>query len=257
MTVGAEPFTNPPDPDQFNVEPVDVRIIEDTTSVERVAPDFGSSGTFTLGLAGLVQPVPLLQRRIKRSKARIIVMSMGGTTPAGSASINAFGNQTNPGVNTVLATAVVPNAGTYLVNWSEILAGTLSNTDRSNVALQVNGVTVATSVNGLNVGTIYPQTPVQITVPAGATVQMLILAANAAAVYTGQFSLDALTSLGAASAAVFHNRAEPLQNPNPPAGVGVQVAIAPFEFDWESQQPLWGVGIGGNPVVAVIDETYE
>jgi hypothetical protein len=225
-------------------------------ATEREAPQYGSTGTYTLQLAGAAQPVQLLQRRVRRNKARILVQSFGATPGSQVASISAFGNVTNPGANTVLASAVVPNAGFYTANWSTILAGTLSTTDRSNVVLQVNGVTVATSVNGLNVGTIYQQSPVNISIPAGATVTLLIPVANAAAVYTGEFVLNPTASIGGATAAVFHNRTDPLSNPNIAPQIGVQVFAVPYSFDWESEQPLYGVGIGGLVTVSVIDETY-
>jgi hypothetical protein len=256
MTVGDQPFTESAG-DTYDVEPVDVRIQEDLTKVERVAPEYGSSNTFTLQPSGASQPVPVLQRRIKRSKARILVQSLGGTPAAQVATVSAQGNATNPGANTVLASAVVPSAGFYTINWQVILAGTLSTADRSNVLLQVNGVTVATSDNGLNTGTIYPQLPVQIQIPAGATVSLLIPVANAAAVYSGAFAATALAAIGAASAAVFHNQTAPLSNPVVPPGVGIQIVTAPSIFEWESQQPLYGVGVGGNVQVSVIDESYE
>lgn len=257
MTVGDQPFTESAGPDVNDVDPVDVRILEDMTRTERVAPDFGSSGTFTLQLPGAAQPVQVLQRRIKRNKARILVTSFGGTSTASSVSIANTGTATNPGANTVLTSVVVPQAGIYTANWNVILAGTLGATDRNNVVLQVNGVTVATANSGINTGTLYSQLPDQISVPAGATVQLLIPVANAAAVYAGSLSLLPAGSVGAATSAVFHNRPDPLTNPNLPSGVGIQVLTTPFNFDWESQQPLYGVGVGGLVTVSVIDETYE
>jgi hypothetical protein len=245
-------------PQTYNGPAIPVYMDPKFASVEKVAPDFGSTGTFQLQLAGAAQPVQILQRRERRNKARVLVMSLGGTSPANSASISANGAPvTSPGIGAVLATAVAPLAGTYNANWQVILGGTLGAVDRNNVALQVNGVTVATSNNGINVGTPYTQTPQQIVVPAGATVQLIaIQAGTVASVYQANFVLTATSSLGAASAAMFHNRPDILSLPNPPPNTGIVVTSVPFAFDWESQQPLYGVGIGGIVTVSVIDESY-
>lgn len=225
---------------------------------KRAAPEFGSTGTFVLQLPGQAQVVQVLQRRTNRSEAHVLVASFGGTAPSSAVSIsNAGAPATSPGAGTVLATAVVPSAGVYNANWQVVLGGTLATADRNNVALQVNGVTVATSNNGINVGTVYTQTPQQITVPAGAAVTLVTIAAGtAASIYQGNFVLSPTTTLGAATAAIFHNRPEILTNPVPLPNVGIQILSAPFIFKWESQQPLYGIGIGGVVPVSIIDEAY-
>jgi len=91
---------------------------------------------------------------------------------------------TTPTAGQVLATATVPIAGTYTVNYDVLLGGTLGAQDRNNVQLEVNGVAVPTgntSNNGINSGTLYGQTPQQITVPAGATVTLNAIGAGTAA----------------------------------------------------------------------------
>jgi len=247
-------------PQVYDGPPIPVHITSGshTDYTERLAPDFGSAGTFVLQLAGSAQPVQVLQRRYRRNKARVLVMSMGGTAPGNAASIAANGAPaTSPGANQVITTTTVPQAGTYTVNWDAILGGTLGASDRNNFALQVNGVTVATSNNGINSGTNYPQLPQQIVIPAGATVTINTIAAGtAASIYAANFTLTPTTSLGAASSAIFHNRPDVLSLPTPPPNVGIQVFTAPYSFDWESQQPLYGVGIGGLVTVSIIDETY-
>jgi hypothetical protein len=247
-------------PQVYDGPPIPVHITSGshTDYTERLAPDFGSAGTFVLQLAGQAQPVQILQRRYRRNKARVLVMSMGGTAPGSAASIAANGAPaTSPGANQVITTGTVPQAGTYTVNWDVILGGTLGAVDRNNVALQVNGVTVATSNNGINSGTNYPQLPQQIVIPAGATVTLNTIAAGTvASIYAANYTLTATSAIGAASGAIFHNRPDVLSLPTPPPNVGIQVATAPYSFDWESQQPLYGVGIGGLVTVSVIDETY-
>lgn len=246
------------EPQVYKGPAIPVYIDPKYNDVERTAPDFGSTGTFILQLPGQAQPVQVLQRRERRNKARIYVASFGGTSAGSAASISATGApNTSPGAGSVLATATVPIAGTYNANWQLVLGGTLATADRNNVALQVNGVTVATSNNGINVGTVYTQTPQQILIPAGATVTLVTIGAGtAASIYQGNFVLTPTTTLGAATAAQFHNRPDVLSNPSPPPNVGITVVAAPFSFDWESQQPLFGVGIGGLVTVSVVDETY-
>jgi hypothetical protein len=251
------------EPQVYDGPPIPVHITSQIvpsgpTYTENLAADFGSTGTFILQPAGSAQPVQILQRRYRRNRAVVIVQSFGGTSPASAASISNTGAPvTSPGIGAVLATAAVPNAGTYSVNWQILLGGTLGAIDRNNVALQVNGVTVATSNNGINSGTVYPQTSQQIVIPAGATVQLITIAAGtAASVYAGNFVLTSTTSIGAATAAILHNRPDVLTLPTPPPNTGIQITTTPYAFVWESQQPLYGVGIGGQVAVSVIDETY-
>lgn len=244
------------EPQVYKGPAIPVYIDPKYNDVERVAPDFGSTGTFILQLPGQAQPVQVLQRRERRNKARIYVASFGGTAVANFASITASGNATNPGAGTNIVQVTVPQAGFYSINWATILAGTLGATDRSNVQLFINVTPIQTSMNGINTGTYYPQLPAQVFIPAGAVVSMTVTNANAAAVYSGDISITPITSIGAATAAQFHNRPDVLSNPNPPPNVGITIVTAPFSFDWESQQPLFGVGISGLVTVSVVDETY-
>lgn len=63
-----------------------------------------------------------------------------------------------------------------------------------------------------------------------------------------------LTALGGATSVVFNSKLDPLQGLSP-QGAAVLV-IGPLP-DWESQQPLYAIAVGGGPAtVAVWDEAY-
>jgi hypothetical protein len=122
---------------------------------------------------------------------------------------------TSPTAGQVLATATVPIAGTYTVNWNIILGGTLGTPERNNVALEVNGVTVGTSNNGINSGTVYTQNPQQIVIPAGATVTLNAIAlGTAASVYSAGGTIT----------------------PDPQSGPATGAAVALYTTSDESQQ---------------------
>jgi hypothetical protein len=113
---------------------------------------------------------------------------------------------TTPTAGQVLATATVPAGGVYTVNYSVLLGGTVGGQDRNNVQLEVNGVatpTGNTSNNGINSGTLYSQTPQQISVPAGATVTLnAIGAGTAASTYSAGGTITPDSQNGIAGAAV-------------------------------------------------------
>jgi hypothetical protein len=268
MTVGDQPFTESAN-DDYNVQPVDVRITEDFTSTERVAPDFGSSNTFTLQLAGAAQPVQLLQRRIKRSKARIIITGLSNTfteiTPGNPTAGNGFTYTNNTGVPqtlesirfTLTTDAVVANrfvfvqikdtAGNFV--WSNFDSAAIVASTTLSVYLAQGIANTAGGASGSTLGGL----PSTLQLQPGWSVAIFVSAMDAG----DQISSIVLTLTGANTTAIFHNNANVLANPIPPVGVGVQINAAPFQFDWESQQPLYGVGIGGTVQVSVIDETYE
>jgi hypothetical protein len=262
MTVGDQPFTESAAPDANDIDPVDIRIVDDITETRREAPDYGSSNTFTLQLAGAAQPVQILQRRIKRSKARIIVTSMSGgsTSPTLPNSASAQGQVTSPGaganISGTIAAANLP-AGLYQVTAVTYIDGTpAAATDDDNMKFNQSGGGIQTHIAVPSTGV--PTTTTMLVNFSGAqTIQIQSSnVATAGAVYHASLTVTPI-SLTVASAAAFHNQTGPLSNPVIPPGVGVQIFTAPFTFDWESQQPLYGVGVGGLVTVSVIDESYE
>jgi hypothetical protein len=112
-----------------------------------------------------------------------------GITLAGWAA--ASGSLTSPPApfSTVAQTAVIP-AGTYTVQWTVSLSGTVGAPEANNFILNLGPATfLAASVNAAAAGT-YAQAPVTFTTPGG--LRLLILsggsAATAGAVYSGSFT---------------------------------------------------------------------
>jgi hypothetical protein len=270
MTVGDVPFTESADPSQADVNPVDVRVIEDITETERRAPDFGSANTFTLQLAGAAQPVQVLQRRLKRSKARVIVPAIATTSFATS-----LQSSPAPGANFIYTnTSGVPqnlvSLGAQFVADATVgnrfLTLTIKDGSGNTLVVMQDGAAVVASasihINAFQGATQANSSSGQTTFPLPQNFQLLpgytvtLSGIVGPADQFGQINLG-ISQASGATAAIFHNNPNPLANPTPPPGVGVQVITAPFTFDWESQQPLYGVGVGGPVQVSVIDETYE
>jgi hypothetical protein len=236
-------------------EPIAVRLakIDVPLSIRR-APDYGSCMTWPIAQVGQgAPPTQILTRRIMRYKAKLIIVTMGGATsiifgskqdpltnpvPQGftvsagdglGASVE--GSVTSPGANSNIASfginQVIP--GSYTVQWTVELDGTPGAGDVDNFRLRYNAINILTSVNDGAIGR-YPQNTVQLTAianPAGALLVQSIAAGTAGAVYSAQMTVT-------------------------PAGLAL-----PFKLpDWESQQPLYAIAVGGSPTVAVIDETY-
>jgi hypothetical protein len=251
-------------PQVYDGPPIPVHITSGshTDYTERLAPDFGSAGTFQLQPAGSAQPVQVLQRRYRRNKARVLVMSLNGSTSVSTPSLSqtAVGATTAPTAGQGIATIASANlpAGTYEVSGSVYLDGTVTPADGDNFKLNINSTHLlapATSVVATPFG------PFFMTLNgAQALVVQANAAGSAAAVYHASITAIPQTlNQGVnnqSSAAVFHNRPDVLSLPNVPPNTGIIVVTAPYSFDWESQQPLYGVGIGGLVTVSVIDETY-
>lgn len=63
-----------------------------------------------------------------------------------------------------------------------------------------------------------------------------------------------VTALGGATSVVFNSVIDRLQGATPQ---GFTVSVVGFLPDWESQQPLYAIAIGGGPAsISVLDETY-
>ena len=261
MTVG-EPFSVSANQD-LGVIPVDVRVVDDVTQTERKAPDFGSPNTFTLYVAGsTVQPVQVLTRRERRNKARLLVTSFNGLTSGTTQGVEGV-TSTGPSPGTTV-TQIGPLApGTYTVNVTEMLSGTVTFADAFNTKLFLGGTAIATLVNQGSAEFANTTPPITVVIPAGATggnATLFVIttgAGSGTAAYYAQMMVTPQLGSGSATAAVFHPRGELLMVPNIAADVGYQVTTTPFAFDWESEQPLFGVGIGGQVTVTAIDESYQ
>lgn len=68
---------------------------------------------------------------------------------------------------------------------------------------------------------------------------------------TGAVSIVALTG---ATAVIFNSKLDPLQGLSPSGATFTAVGTRVLE--WENQQPLYAIAIGGTATVTVIDEAY-
>jgi hypothetical protein len=134
-----------------------------------------------------------------------------------------------PTVLTVITSPVVPASGTPLYNTNpfpvviNVIGGTVT-------VIAVNGVTT-----GLTSGPVY--------VPAGG---IITITYSVAPTLTWQ-------SIGSGSLMI-NSKLDPLQGANPQ---GATYSVAGSQFlDWENQQPLYAIGIGGNVTVTAVDEAY-
>jgi len=63
-----------------------------------------------------------------------------------------------------------------------------------------------------------------------------------------------ITALGGATSVVLNSKLDPLQGASPQGMAFSAVGRLP---DWENQQPLYAIAVGGGPVtIAVLDESY-
>jgi len=64
--------------------------------------------------------------------------------------------------------------------------------------------------------------------------------------------------MGGATSIVFNSKLDPLTNPLPQGFTVTTPTSLPFLLpEWENQQPLYAIGVGGTPTISVIDEAYE
>lgn len=110
-------------------------------------------------------------------------------SPCGSFSVSAV-NHTSPTAGTVLSsfTATANTVGTYAVQWTVILSGTLSGTDANNFILVHNGSTIATSSNPGSAGS-YVQSSIAVTLANGDTLQVKAeITGTTGSVYSASFN---------------------------------------------------------------------
>jgi hypothetical protein len=149
----------------------------------RVPASFARAGM--AGLAGSGSRRGVAARRIPspdvRAYDRLVTVDLGNDGVAPQVTMAGFAAQSgesavSPGAFASVLTTTVPG-GSYLLQWSVSLSGTLSAGDANNMALYVNGSFVAGAVYPAVAGT-YPQTAVLIS-PDGAGNDLKILTSNA------------------------------------------------------------------------------
>jgi hypothetical protein len=211
------------------------------------APEYGSCMTWPIPIAGSNQPIQILPRRIRRSKAKIYPL-WAGTLP--SVTANNGTGAVSPGANQVLVSATLP-AGTWSINWIIGIGGTTGNPEIDNFALIVGGVTVAISINGSTAGATYPQMPIIVTLnaPTVVTVNTIVLG-TVASVYRVEFTATDATS---EASLIINSKQEPLMGSNPQ---GLIVVNNLNVIEWETQQPCYAIALTAPLSVSVLDQSY-
>ncbi len=101
----------------------------------------------------------------------------------------AEGSVISPAAGATIVTLAGLAAGTYLVNWEVELSGTLAAADANNFQITRPSLAAVGSVN-LAVAGVYPQAPLEITVPSGGFISILAIGlATVGAVYSAQLTL--------------------------------------------------------------------
>lgn len=153
----------------------------------------------------------------------------------------AAGSASAPAPFTMLTAVTVPVAGTYVVNWSVTLAGTVGAGDADNFLIYHNGTELAVSDNAGADGT-YAQAPVTITVVPGD--QVII------------YTYFTAGTAGSAYSASISSGISPLTLTVGPQGLGTtwypaQVTLSTTTGALDTSTALVYLGIGGVPTMQV------
>ena len=147
----------------------------------------------------------------------------------GDAGTQVEGQVTSPAAGAVIVTSAALAAGTYDINWTVGLQGTLAAADANNFQLVAGGANVVASINQGVAGN-YPQVPARVTVVAGATIQVKAIAlGTVGAVYLA--SVEAIPVNLATSIVELQDGNNPL----------AELSVAPNSADtrWFSDHGLW------------------
>lgn len=153
-------------------------------------------------------PVPLTAVDVTPIQGPCILSGWSLREAAGELALSAEGSVTSPGATaTIAATASAP-AGTYTINWSVSLAGTVAAGDANNFSLVDATGTVVASLNAGAVGN-YPQPAVNVTTTAVGTFSVhATLAGTVGAIYGAE--IDAAPALGIAAVVELQDSGQPL-----------------------------------------------
>jgi hypothetical protein len=113
-----------------------------------------------------MQPMQRVPIGAYTAKASGVPLTGGQNQGIISGYSGASGSAAAPAPFTMLTSVTIPVGGTYAIDWSVALAGTLSAGDANNFLLYQNAVELAVSVNPAVAGT-YAQAPVTITAEPG------------------------------------------------------------------------------------------
>jgi hypothetical protein len=239
------------------LDPIPVHIASSTAKpIRPVSPEYAACNTWSIDtLTNMGKPTQLLARRYRRDKAFISIASLG---PVGAAN-SAQGNVTSPGaaatIASIPAASIIP--GTYTIQWVVgFAAGTPAAADVNNFRL-AGASGFATSSNELALAE-YPQPnfgPIFLNGLNAVTIKS-VGAGTVGVQYTAALTLIPQPATTGAQL-VLNHYIDPLTNPTPQ---GFTVLVAPYVFEWRSQQACYAVlnPVGNGPVtVSVVDYAYE
>lgn len=252
----------------MDVDAIPVRIIKEPEESTQLASSLGQTTNILVPLSGTLfngigNGVQILQRRPTRYKAVITVQSIpnAASAPVGT-TVTASGVVTNPGAAGLIASisaasllAVAPAGSVWNINWIASLQGTVAAGDANNMEVVMPLGTVREV--GIFPGVVgnYPQGQIQLTPAAGQniTVTAVAAASGVSAIYAATITAT-LVSVAGGGSVIFASRLDNLSNVNNP--IGFQVTTVPYTFQWENQEPLYAIALGGgNALVSFIDQS--
>lgn len=183
------------------------------SAVQEEAPQYGSCMTWSIPAVGTGQPVQIAQRRIRREKCKLQIISL-------------------PTTLTTITAPAVPATGVAQQNTSAFPV---------QVVISPNGATIsAVTVNGVIVGTAAGT----YNVPAFGSIAVSYTVATPTWVWQ---------TIGSGSI-VINSKLDPLQGASPQ---GATYSVLNTQFlEWDSQQPIYAIAIGGIATISVVDEAY-
>jgi hypothetical protein len=145
--------------------------------------------------AGVIQPSLAAQTLLGPEDGQVWhlgrVTLAGLTGPLQGASTTTSGQQTSPGAAATITSQALA-AGTYVVQWTVVLSGTLGAGDANNLQLTNGATQVAVSLNAGAAGTYIQQTATVVVPAGGATVAVKsIAAATVGGTYAAQMTTTA------------------------------------------------------------------
>jgi hypothetical protein len=171
---------------------------------------------------------------------------------------------TGPAGGGVIGTATTQNttvlgAGTYLVNWTPVLTGTMTAAETCNFGLYLGSTLLAISSNPNVVGA-YPQVPVTVTVPAAGGVLSMkaIAAAGGAAVYSGnmQIILQPVTP-PVPGIRLAHFPGDLTQDVATGYTLSGAMVLPGVRVPLETQREVWAVAEGAVPATLSVIQEYD
>jgi hypothetical protein len=147
------------------------------------------------GVYGVIGALQSSAPLLRTFNGPYIIESILATWGIAPATIQANGQVAAPAANTSICSTVTIPAGTYTVNWTVELEGTLAvGTDDNNFKIGLLGTEV--SVNPAIAG-VYPQAPFEVTFPAagGNITVRNNLAGTAGSIYRAQVTIDGVNTV--------------------------------------------------------------